>query len=95
MKVSELKIGDKVRITGIPSCYTDPKLCLPDETKDVWERLAKRKWPVRISEIDEWGHPWYNLRFRRKNGTWEHHRLNINEYEDNWVKVKPRNSKSK
>jgi hypothetical protein len=41
-----------------------------------------------VYEIDEWGLPWIRCRFRRKDGSWEHHYLAI--HDDSWVRVKPR-----
>ena len=82
-----LKIGDKIRITGLPSVIQG---ILPNETKRVWEKLAKRGRYVVISSIDDFGQPWYNCRFKKRDGTWEHHFLSVGEGEDNWTLVQSR-----
>lgn len=86
MTASELKIGDLIRITNHMPDYG----CIPPETKRVWKKLAKRKRPVRIGEIKD-GQPWYQCRFRRKNGSLEYHCLNVLDEDMNWILVKRRN----
>lgn len=93
MTASELKIGDLIRITNHIPDYS----CIPLETKRVWKKLAKRKRPVRISEIID-GQPWYQCRFswyqcrfRRKNGRLEYHFLSVLDEDMNWTLVKRRN----
>jgi hypothetical protein len=91
----KLKIGDRIRIIGIP------KGQMFKETREVFRKLAARKQPLRICEIDEYGQPWYRCRLRilRSPGQanrckWEEHSLAIMEGDDNWIKVKPRKAKN-
>ena len=87
MKACELRIGDRVRITAIPGEGV-PNYTLHRETRQVYPKIIARKRSVRISEIDEDGQPWYTVKFRRKNGKWEEHVLNIMDSDTNWVPVK-------
>ena len=87
MKVSELKVGDRVTIVDVPGkgiigYELDP------ETEEVYEILVSRKRSVRISEVNESG-TWYECRIRKNNG-WERHFLNIVDSDNNWVPVKKR-----
>ncbi len=87
--MNDLKVGDRIRIIGVPT----PKgehYYLHKDTVAVWRQLAKRGRSVRIHKIDEYGSPWYECRFRRKNGRFDYHQLSVHEDEDNWVKVKKR-----
>lgn len=81
---SELKRGSKIRILSAPSGY------LHKETLAVYKKIIKRSRPVRINKIDEYGNPWYTVKFRRKNGDWEEHMLNVIDEDNNWKFVKPR-----
>jgi hypothetical protein len=89
MKANDLKVGDRIRITGIPGEGVPGYVLLP-ETKRVYKKLIARGRPVRIYEIDEYGAPWYSCRFRRKNGQWEFHILAVFDGDRNWVKVNSR-----
>jgi len=84
-----LKIGDKIRIVAIPGEGV-PNYTLHRDTRRVYQKIIARKRPVRISEIDKDGLPWYTVRFRRKNGTWEEHILNVMDQDTNWVPVQKR-----
>jgi hypothetical protein len=85
-KAASLNVGDLLRITGHIPHYGKHHTLLP-ETIRVWKKLAKRGRPVRIFKIDEYGMPWYRCRFKRKNGGWEHHWLNVMDEDANWVLV--------
>lgn len=63
---------------------------LHSDTKYVFKKLIVRRRAVRIARIDEYGSPWYTCRFRMKNGRWEYHYLAICDFDNNWVRVKPR-----
>ena len=91
MNPQELKVGDKIRITGPPvdgngNPYYPPEVPL-------FKKLAARRWPFRICEIDVWGVPWYHFRLKTKKGTWVHHFIGVFGDDNNWVKVKPRKKK--
>lgn len=81
-----LKTGDRIRIVGIPG-EGIPGYYLHADTRRVYKKLVARKRPVRICEVDEYGVPWFQCRFKRKNNTWEHHRLAVYEGETNWNKI--------
>jgi hypothetical protein len=87
----KLKVGDRIRITGLCSYHTPSfEGTLPRETKQVWLKLAKRNRPVKIYKIDEYGQPWYRCKFRHKKYGWVYHELSVSIGEDNWVLVKDR-----
>jgi hypothetical protein len=92
MKASDLRVGDRIRIIGIPGAG-DPNYYLHPDTKRAYTKLIARGRSVRIFKIDEYGAPWFAFRFKRKNGKWEYHWLNIYDWEDIWVPVKPRGKK--
>ena len=89
-KARDLKVGDLVQITERLPTSGQRKEFVPRETQLVWKKLAKRRWPVRIFEIDEYGTPWYRCRFRRRGGGWEHHWLAIMDADANWRLVRRR-----
>lgn len=68
----------------------DPNYTIHKETVRVYKMIIARKRAVRIYKIDEWGCPWYAVKFRRKDGTWDDHWLNLMPGETNWVLVKKR-----
>jgi hypothetical protein len=98
MKVRDLKVGDTIRIIGIPGEGKPDYLLLP-ETKRVFKKLIARGKEVRIREIDEWGAPWYACRFKTRSGGWEHHWLAVfdgdanSKGDANWVPVQHRKVK--
>ena len=89
MKARQLKVGDLIRITGVPGAGV-PNYFILSETTRVFKKLAARGRPVRIREIDEYGTPWYRCRFRRRNGNFEIHALAVFDFDGNWVLVKRR-----
>jgi hypothetical protein len=91
MKPSELKVGDRIRIVGLPRI--DAPGYIGRDTKRVLKKLIARRRPVVIDEIDEHA-PWYSCRFRMKNGKLEDHSMAVCAGDDNWVLVKPRGKKT-
>jgi hypothetical protein len=89
MKPSDLRVGDRIRIVGIPGEGVPGYYLLP-ETKRVFKKLVKRGRSVRIAWIDEYGSPWYRCRFRMKDGRWDWHHLAVFEGDNNWVPVRRR-----
>ena len=89
MKARDLKIGDRIRITGIPG-EGIPGYVIHRDTVRVYKQLMARGRSVRIREIDEYGSPWYFCRFRTRNGEWEYHSLAVYESDTNWVQVRGR-----
>jgi hypothetical protein len=87
MKVSELKVGDRIRITGVPGEGVKG-YCIHPDTVLVYKKLVARGRAVRIYEIDEYGSPWFACRFRKKSGKWEHHTLAVIDTDTNWIAVK-------
>lgn len=84
-----LKVGDRIRITSVPG-EGNPDYYIHPDTVRVYKKLIKRNRPVRIYELQD-GVPWYECRFRRKNGQLEYHFLAVYEDDNNWVKVNERN----
>jgi hypothetical protein len=83
-----LRVGERIRLTEIPPEFLQEGYTIHQETMRVYKKLLARKRPLRIWMIDEYGHPWIQCRFRRKNGTWEWHTLAFNH--DGYVRVQPR-----
>lgn len=88
MDVKDLKVGDKIRIVGVPGEGV-PDYTLHPSTRRVYQKLVARRRAVRISEIDAWGVPRFWCRFRRKTGGWEWHAMSV-AAGDPWVRVVPR-----
>ncbi len=86
MKASELRIGDRIRITGVPGTGI-PGYQIHAETVRVYKRLIARGRAVRIYEIDEYGAPRFACRFRTRGKKWEHHFLAVDDADNNWVAV--------
>ena len=84
----ELAVGDRIRVVHLPSGIDAPGYTFHPDTRRLYLRLIARRRSVRVCEIDETGLPWIRCRFRRKNGTWEHHWLAVND--DSWVRVRSR-----
>ena len=92
MRASELRVGDRIRIVGIPG-KGDPNYFILPETKRVYKMLMARKRSVRIFEIDEYGSPWYMCKFKKADGTWDWHYLGVFDGDDNWIPVIQRRTK--
>lgn len=88
MYASKLKIGDQIRITGIPE-GCERRHYLHKETKEVYKKIVERGRPVRISRIDEDGIRWYTVRFK-EDGAWVYHDLCVAESDTNWNFVEKR-----
>src|SRR5262249_6145299 len=89
MGIGKLTVGDRIRIIGVPGVGI-PDYTIQPETKRAYRKLLSRSTSLRICEIDESGQPWFRFRFKRKDGTWEHHSMCIMADDDNWVQVKHR-----
>jgi hypothetical protein len=83
----DLKVGDKVRLVEIPKFYR-VGYNIHRDTMWVYRQILARKRPMRIWLIDEWGLPWVQCRFRRKDGRWRHDSLGLDK--EGWVLVEPR-----
>jgi len=84
----DLRVGDRIRIVRMPSDADTPGYSFFPETRRLYQKLIARRRSVRVFRIDEYGLPWIQCRFRRKNGSWEHHTLAVND--DSWVRVRSR-----
>ena len=83
-----LRVGDRVRIVRMPNDFSRPDYYVHATTRRVYRLLIARGRPLRVFKVDESGLPWVQCRFRRRNGSWEHHSLAIND--DSWVRVATR-----
>jgi len=83
-----LRVGDRVRIVRMPTDFSKPGYYVHADTRCAYKRLIARGRSLRVFNVDEFGLPWVRFRFKRKNGTWEHHELAIND--DSWVRVRRR-----
>jgi len=86
-----LKVGDYIRLVEYPPEFLQPGCVIFPETIRVYKKLVKRKRPLRISNIDEYGLPWIRCRFPIRNGRYEWHFLAMNH--DGIVKVKRRKNR--
>jgi hypothetical protein len=86
--MGKLKIGDRVRIVGIPGEGIEGYYIHRD-TKWVFKKLIERRRSLRISRIVD-GFPWFSCKFFRR-GRWEYHSIGLFPGEEYcWVKVKKR-----
>jgi hypothetical protein len=81
----QLEIGDKIRLIEIPPEFLQEGYYIHRNTMRVYKKLLARRRPLRIWMMDEYGHPWIQCRFQRKDGQWEHHTLAVNH--DGLVRV--------
>ncbi len=88
-KANKLRVGDRIRIIGLPGVGISNYYLHPD-TKRAYKTLISRGRSLRICEIDQHGLRWFNFRIKRSNGIWEHHSMCITQDDDNWVIVKHR-----
>jgi hypothetical protein len=72
----------------MPSGADTPGYTFSHETRRLYKKLIARGRSVRVFQVDEYGLPWIQCRFRLKSGKWEHHWLTVND--DSWVQVKRR-----
>jgi hypothetical protein len=86
MNTSKLKVGDRIRITAVPG-EGIPGYTIHKDTVRVYKKIMARKRSVRIREIDEYGSPWYMVKFK-KGKKWEYHFMVVAECDTNWVPVK-------
>jgi hypothetical protein len=93
MSKRKLRVGDRIRIVGIPG-EGDPDYCILPETVRVYKKLIERRRPVRIYRLDEYGQPWFTCKFKRRNGTWEWHSLAVFREDDNWIRIEKRRAAS-
>jgi hypothetical protein len=72
-----LRVGDRVRLVELPLDFFNwPRL--HPETRQAYKILLKRRTPVAVYQIDEFGMPWVAFRSRRKNGRIRHDWLAVN-----------------
>ena len=84
----ELRVGDRVRLTEMPPEFLQEGYYIQRHTMRVYKKLVARRRPLRVYKIDEYGYPWVECRFRRKNGKYEMHWLAFNH--DGFVRVQSR-----
>ena len=81
-----LKVGDLVRFVSLPEEWSRPGYTLHRDSKAFMKKMIKRRWPSRVYEIDEYGHPWIAARVRER-GRYVSHIWAIME-ETGWRRVK-------
>lgn len=79
MKASKLKIGDKIKINRVAQLPF-----IDNDTIKIFEKLAARKRPVRISKIDKDGIPYYRCQFKKENGKFERCFMAVFDEDKNW-----------
>jgi hypothetical protein len=88
-----LRVGDRIRIIGIPG-EGIPGYWLHPDTRRVYKMLIARRQSVRIYQVDKYGTPCFRCCIRRTRAgrpMWDF--LGIYAGENNWVPVKPRNKR--
>lgn len=78
-----LKVGDRIKITGVPTGQLHP------ETTAVYEKIIARNRSVRINQVID-GVPWIECRFRTEDGKIQYECLAITE-NDQYKFVRSRN----
>jgi hypothetical protein len=92
---SGLNVGDRIRILRVPDAdlkQRESEIARHAEmagwTADTIERIISEIPVVTISQVDEYGYPWYEVTLRAVDGKTEHHSLMV--YDDGtWEKVTP------
>ncbi len=90
-----LRVGDRVRMIEIPTpsgTFRDWQP-LHRDTKRAYSYLLRRKSPLVVFMIDEYGYPWVSFQMRGKSGRRETHTMMLNH--GGLVAVKGRRRKSK
>lgn len=83
-----LKIGDRVRLVHMPTEFLQPGYSVHSSALRAYRRVIARGRPHRVFQIDAWGVPWIQLRFKMTDGKWEHYELAVNH--DGLVLVRSR-----
>jgi len=60
-----LRVGDRIRLVTLDSLQWHN---LHLETRQAYKYLLNRRRPVTVYEIDDYGLPWVQFRFRMRNG---------------------------
>ena len=90
-----LNVGDSIRILRVPDAdlqQRESEIARNTEmagwTADTIERIISGHPVVKISQIDEYGYPWYEVSLIAADGETEEHSLMV--YDDGtWEKVTP------
>jgi len=88
---NDLKIGDRVVFISLPEEWKHPSYFIHRESKAFMKRMLKRKTPVRVAMIDEFGAPWIFANTIER-GRRHYHSWAITE-QTGWRKVVPRKKK--
>ena len=84
-RYEKLEVGQKIRITKIPdSDLAEYERTQDDFTVRVLWRLVDTQEAVTITEIDEYGKPWFEYNFVNDEGEREMHSLAIMCEDDSW-----------
>jgi hypothetical protein len=85
-----LKLGDRIRISCVPAADLQQReqelrdgAEMAGWTADTIERIIKTNPSVTISEIDEYGCPWFEVELIADDGTVEHHGLTVMD-DESW-----------
>jgi len=61
-----LKVGDLVRFVALPDEWSRTDYTISAGDIAFMKKMIRRSWPSRVSEIDEYGHPWICARMRER-----------------------------
>lgn len=86
-----LRIGDRIRLAEIPLDGLNWGT-LHLETKQAYKYLLKRRKPLTVFKIDEYGLPWIRFQFHGSGGRLRYDFLAVNH--GGLVAVKPRKSRT-
>src|SRR5436853_7196518 len=74
----KLRVGDRIRLVEVPLEFFQEGYYIHRDTSRVYRKLVARRRSLRVYAIDEYGLPWVQCRFRRRDGRWEWHALAVN-----------------
>jgi len=86
-KFKNLKIGKKIKFISIPSeDLKEFQETNDDFTVRIFQKLIDNAHTITISEIDEYGYPWFDYNFTNESGEKEHHSLAVMN-DEGWVLI--------
>jgi hypothetical protein len=89
----QLRVGDRVRLLCVPESDLRQRerelrdgVETPGWTADTLERILAADPVVTITEVDEYGAPWFEYELAAADGTAEYHHISIRD-DDSWAPI--------
>jgi len=73
-----LEVGDLIRLTHIPTEFTDSDSFLHQETLLIYQHLVQSQQILEVQSIDADGYPWVEYVWKKIDQPEEHHSLMLN-----------------